>query len=142
MNKHAIPDNFRRCVASGCTTARRCLRYQAYEVSSANDSSFWCINPKAAMPEEGEACPHFCNAEKVRMARGFKGAMLSVPYGNVQHICRELSQHFCERNYYHMRRGDRPMTPAEQQIIANALEKYGAKTPIEFDAYYDDFIWK
>lgn len=141
MNKHDIPTDFRRCVASGCAAAERCLRYQAYEASTETDASFWCINPKSAKPEEGEACPHFCSAEKVRMARGFKQAMLSVPYGNVGNICREISQHFCERNYYHMRRGDRPITPREQQIIADALAKYGASTPIEFDAYYYDFLW-
>lgn len=141
MNTHDIPTDFRRCVATSCAAAERCLRYQAFEASSADDASFWCINPKAARPEEGEACPHFCSAEKVRMARGFKQAMLSVPYGNVGNICRDLSQHFCERNYYHMRRGDRPMTPAEQQIVADVLQRYGARTPIEFDFYYEDFLW-
>lgn len=142
MNKHDIPDAFRRCVATNCRAAGHCLRYQAYEASNETDAAFWCINPKAALPEEGEACPHYCSADKVRMARGFRKALLSVPHGNMQNIRFDISQHFCERNYYHMRRGDRPMSPTEQKIIADVLEKYGAKTPVEFDEYYDEFLWR
>lgn len=136
-----IPDDFRRCVASDCSAASTCLRHVAYEESTEADESFWNITPKAAHPDEGTACPHYCCTAKVRMARGFKLALLSVPHGNMKRICDEISQHSCQRNYYHMRRGDRPMTPAEQQFIAEVLERHGAHTPIEFDTYYDDYLW-
>lgn len=142
LNQKNIPDHFRRCVAEGCAAAEVCLRYQAYKDSTEQDESFWVINPKAAHPEAGTACPHYASAAKVRMARGFKHALLSVPHGNVKRIAEEISSHFCQRNYYNIRRGDRPMTPAEQEIIATVLEKYGARTPIEFDAYYDDYLWE
>lgn len=140
-NSNSIPDDFRRCVVSGCAAAETCLRHVAYERSTEHDESFWTINPKAARPEDGTACPHYCSAAKVRMACGFKLALLSVPHGNVKRICDEISSRFCQRNYYHMRRGDRPLTPAEQQFVAEVLERYGARTPIEFDTYYDDFLW-
>lgn len=139
---HMIPVDFRRCVAADCKAAELCLRHQAFAASNDADKDFWVINPKAARPEDGTDCPHYCNAAKVRMARGFKHALLSVPHGNVKSICDEISQYFCQRNYYHMRRGDRPMTPAEQEIVSSVLEKYGACTPIEFDAYYDDYLWE
>lgn len=136
-----IPNDFRRCVVDGCPAVATCLRHVAYDESTEADKSIWVINPKSARPDEGTACPHYCSAAKVRMARGFKLALLSVPHGNVKRICDEISQHFCQCNYYHMRRGDRPMTPAEQQFIAEVLERYGARTPIEFDSYYDDYLW-
>lgn len=149
LEKTKIPDDFRRCVVSGCAAAETCLRHVAYEESTEAVESFWVINPKAAHPIESSThsegtetiCPHYCSAAKVRMARGFKLALLSVPHGNVKRVCDEISQHFCQRNYYHMRRGDRPMTPGEQQFIAEVLERNGAHTPIQFDVYYDDFLW-
>lgn len=142
MTHKDIPSDFRRCVAADCNASELCLRHHAFAATTEDDKDFGVINPKTAQPDSGTDCPHYCSAAQVRMARGFKHALLSVPHGNVKCICDEISQYFCQRNYYHMRRGDRPMTPAEQKIVAEVLEKYGAHTPIEFDAYYDDFLWE
>lgn len=141
MNHKDIPSDFRHCVVDGCCAADHCLRHQAYEHSENEDTSFWIINPKAAQPEAGEECPHYLDAAPVRMARGFLGALASVPSANVHAVRAEISAAFCQRTYYTMRRGERAMSPAEQRIVAAALERNGAKSPVEFDSYYEALHW-
>lgn len=141
MKHEDIPADFRHCVVEGCIAAEHCLRRFAYEHSSEEAASFWTINPKAAKPEFGKECPHFLDAAPVRMARGFLKALASVPSANVNAVRAEISEAFCQRTYYTMRRGDKVMTPYEQQIVAAALARYGARTPIEFDSYYEERLW-
>ena len=43
--------------------------------------------------------------------------------------------------YYRMRRGERLITPTEQEAIYQMLEQQGITTRPEFDAYVEDYLW-
>ena len=43
--------------------------------------------------------------------------------------------------YYRMRRGERLITPTEQEEIYQLLEKKGINTRPEFDAYEEGYLW-
>ena len=43
--------------------------------------------------------------------------------------------------YYRMRRGDRLITPTEQEAIYQMLEQQGVTARPEFDAYVEGYLW-
>ena len=41
----------------------------------------------------------------------------------------------------HFRKGERPLSPSEQQVVLNALKRCGVKEPKDFDAYFEEYDW-
>ena len=52
-----------------------------------------------------------------------------------------LMRHFSRRTYYRVRKGERPLSPSEQQVVLNALKRCGVKEPKDFDAYFEEYDW-
>ena len=50
-------------------------------------------------------------------------------------------RHFSRRTYYRVRKGERPLSPSEQQVVLNALKRCGVKEPKDFDAYFEEYDW-
>ena len=48
---------------------------------------------------------------------------------------------FNGRNYYRVRKGERLLSPEEQERVLNLLNRLGAQGPFEFDAYIEDYNW-
>lgn len=134
------PTTFALCVAGDCPRAAHCLRRQALlQMDGARRDVIMTINPVGLAI--GYDCPHYKSAERIRMAAGFSSALCALPHGCVNAVKGEITKRFCLRNYYHLRRGDRPMTPTEQAFVADILERHGAPSPVRFDRYYDDYDW-
>ena len=53
-----------------------------------------------------------------------------------------LQEYMCERDFYYLRRGDKPIYPEMQRRIAADLAKAGAPAPIEFDRYEWRYDWR
>ena len=49
--------------------------------------------------------------------------------------------YFGRRTYYRIRKGERLLTPSEQQRILNILKNCGATHLQNFDAYVEDYDW-
>jgi hypothetical protein len=47
----------------------------------------------------------------------------------------------CERYYYHCRKGERPISPEEQQRIARVFNAVGISTKPKFDRYEYAVAW-
>ena len=47
-----------------------------------------------------------------------------------------LSEHFSQRTYYRIRKGERLPNPAEQEEVINIFRNCGFTREIEFDVYY------
>lgn len=134
------PITFPLCVVGDCPVGDRCLRRQALvTMDGTRRDTITAVNPVGLTP--GADCPRFKPAEPVRMAAGFRGAMGAMPHANIGVVKSMIAQRFCLRNYYHLRNGERPMTPDEQEFVASVLERYGAPAPVRFDRYYDDYVW-
>lgn len=134
------PETFPLCVVADCPVADKCLRRQALlQMDGPRRDIITAINPLDLTP--GDECPHFRSAEPIRLAYGFRGALSAIPHGNVGLIRTEISKNFCQRNYYHLRNGERSMTPYEQELVAKILERHGAPAPVCFDRYVDDYQW-
>ena len=64
-----------------------------------------------------------------------------VPYKQMQTVISHLMSYFGRRTYYRIRKGERLLTPSEQQRILNILKNCGATHLQNFDAYVEDYDW-
>lgn len=134
------PVTFPLCIVTDCPLVDRCLRRQALlELEGPRRDTLPIINPFDLTT--GDACPHFLEAKTTAMAAGFRGAMGAMPSSNVAAAKAAIAEIFSLRTYFRLRNGERAMTPAEQQAVAEVLERLGAPAPVRFDRYYDDYVW-
>ena len=96
-----------------------------------DETAYWqIISPRHLASLKG-TCPYYRPNKKVRYAAGFVSLLESLP----------LMRHFSRRTYYRVRKGERPLSPSEQQVVLNALKRCGVKEPKGFDAYFEEYDW-
>ena len=135
-----VPTNYTLCIKNDCPKAAMCLRYKATLMIPADVMKWSILSPAYLVQIEGE-CPHYRTAEKVRYARGFV-RMMSALTMNQAHVVKDnIVATFGMNMYYRMRRGDRLITPTEQEAIYQMLEQQGVTTRPDFDAYEKDYLW-
>ena len=135
-----VPTNYTLCIKGDCPRAAMCLHYKATQMIPADVMKWSILSPAYLAQTEGE-CPHYRTAEKVKYARGFV-RMMSALTMNQAHVVKDnIVATFGMNMYYRMRRGDRLITPTEQEAIYQMLEQQGVTTRPEFDAYVEDSLW-
>ena len=135
-----VPTNYILCLKGDCPKAAVCLRYKATQMMPAEVQKWSILSPAYLAQIEGE-CPHYRSAEKVQYARGFV-RMMSALTVNQAHVVKDnIVATFGMNMYYRMRRGDRLITPTEQEAIYQMMEKQGVTARPEFDAYIEDYLW-
>lgn len=67
--------------------------------------------------------------------------MENLPYKQMQTVILHLMSYLGRRTYYRSRKGERLLSPSEQQRILNILKSCGVTAPQEFDAYVEDYDW-
>ena len=135
-----VPTNYTLCIKGDCPRAAMCLHYKATQMIPADVMKWSILSPAYLAQTEGE-CPHYRTAEKVKYARGFV-RMMSALTMNQAHVVKDnIVATFGMNMYYRMRRGDRLITPTEQEAIYQMLEQQGVTTRPEFDAYEKDYLW-
>ena len=128
--------------ASRTTAAKAamCLRYKATLMIPADVMKWSILSPAYLAQIEGE-CPHYRSAEKVKYARGFVRMMSAMTVQQAHAFKGNIIATFGMNMYYRMRRGERLITPTEQEEIYQMLEQQGVTTRPEFDAYEKDYLW-
>ena len=69
-------------------------------------------------------------------------ALSMVPSGQIASVRAAISRLGCDRMYYFLRRGEKPMFPDKQKQIADILAAHGAPTPVKFDRYEQQIDWR
>lgn len=112
MNKiEKVPAYFACCFQQGCAKEATCLHKLACQYVQKEKQQIICINPLHVEGKEGEDCPCYKEAVRVRMARGFLRAIGTVPSAKVDDVAQQLSEKFNRAYYYRMRKGTMPLTP-------------------------------
>ena len=136
-----VPAHFAFCFQQGCAKEATCLHKLACQYVEKEKQQIICVNPLHVEGQEGEHCPCYEETVQVEMARGFLNALGTVPSAKVETVAQELIKKFNRSYYYRMRKGTMPITPSQQEVIAQVLIKAGAPTPIVFDSYETDNLW-
>ncbi len=135
------PTNYSLCFKTDCATAGECLRSLAARDLTTDRFNLSIVNPLLANGAGGTACQFFRKAEKVRVAYGFKRAMAQIPAGKVRNVRFAVCGWVCQRNYYYLLRGEKPIFPDMQKKIASILTHNGLPAPVEFDRYEWQYEW-
>ena len=135
-----VPVNYTLCIKSDCPRAAMCLHYKATQMIPADVMKWSILSPAYLAQTEGE-CPHYRSAEKVKYARGFVRMMSALTVKQAHVVKDSIVATFGINMYYRMRRGDRLITPTEQEAIYQILEQQGVTTRPDFDAYVEDYLW-
>lgn len=135
-----VPTQYILCLNHQCPKAATCLR-QLAEQSAPDDIQCWnIISPKYLSTIKGD-CPYYRSCEKVLYAKGFIGMLENLPHKEMQTVISRLIGHFNQRTYYRIRKGERLLSPIEQQQMRRIIKSCGVTQAIEFDAYYEDYDW-
>ncbi len=135
-----IPHQYAMCLNRECVQANNCLRQVVVQYVPADIQLWTIISPAYLATLEGN-CPHHRPAAKVRYARGFIHILENLPYNRMQTVVARLIALFGKRTYYRVRKGERPLSIAEQQQFFRVLKQCGVSSWGEFDAYFEDYDW-
>ena len=135
-----VPNNYTLCLKNDCPKAATCLRYMAVGMMSSEVQRWSIISPAYLAQTEGE-CPVYRSAEKVQYARGFVRMIRTLPVNVSEMVAKRLIAHFGRNVYYDMRKGKRPIAPAEQEIIRTVVAECGAQQEVVFDSYEEGYQW-
>lgn len=135
-----VPYEYPLCLNRQCDKASTCLR-QLAEQSVTDDIIYWSIiSPRHLATVKG-SCPYYRSAAKVRFAKGFKGILENISNKQMREVVSHLISTFSRRTYYRIRKGERLLSPAEQEEIEKILRHCGVTDQQEFDAYTEEYEW-
>lgn len=144
-----VPVGYDYCFAGigRCPKASTCLRAIAAQLLSESEEpqpkSVNVVNPLYVerLPDLS-ACECYRSNEPLRYARGMTHLFDEVPARLLSTVRRRVMGCFsCERYFYHSRKGERLITPAEQQRIAGAFKAAGITARPKFDSYELGLAW-
>lgn len=135
-----LPHNYPACINQQCPKADHCLR-QLAEQSLPDTVEFWSYARPKQVASPDYDCPFYRSNKKVRYAKGVLKTFSDLSNKQIQAIRRHLTDHFCERTYYRIRKGERVLSPSEQEFLKDVFRQCGITAPLEFDAYFEDFEW-
>ena len=135
-----IPFDYPLCLNERFPQADGCLRQLSVESMPAEKDCWSIISPKRLATIKGD-CPFFRSSRKVRYAKGFMNILDNLPYNQRRSIIVSLIAYFGQRTYYRSRKGERLLTPDEQQAVLNIIKRHNATTSQEFDGYEEDYLW-
>lgn len=139
-NLTEVPHDYPLCLNRQCPKASTCLR-QLVEQEVADDVRFWTvISPKHLATLSGD-CPYYRSSAKVRFAKGFMNILNNMPHKQMTEAIYLLINHFSQRTYYRIRKGERLLKPAEQKEVMNILRNCGVTGNPDFDSYVEAIEW-
>lgn len=143
-----MPKDYIYCPAAdgACPRAPHCLRAIAYRQLTATEAPtklgpIRIVHP-ACVANAADGCEYYRDSTPVRFARGMTKLFDEIPHRLEADIRRRIMACFsCRSYYFQSRKGERLITPKEQQDIANVFRRAGLKAEPEFDDYVEETYW-
>lgn len=135
-----VPKGWALCFNSECAMREKCLRFKAGKLAPEETTVCPCITPMAL--KDGD-CRHFASSEKVLFARGFSriyDKVLKQDFTPLRKAMTTMLQG--KRYYYEYLRGERRLSPKQQQSIRNLFAKGGYAESVCFDEFEETFDFK
>lgn len=134
-----LPEHFSGCLHAGCPMAASCLRQIAYSQMMSEKEHLRIVNPQHCTLNAD--CKFFRNAKSVQYAKGFTNFQKKMFPDQYRMFMSTLILHFGRTAYFERRNGDTALSPAEQEIVLNALHKAGVEGEFKFDKYIELYNW-
>ncbi len=128
------------CFIDKCPLHDHCLRWQAGQYADPKQLVCKAINPHSSRVGS-EQCVMYRSDQRVLMKLGLTKLYHEMPTYMERSIRQHLIDCWGRKQYFEMRRGDRPITPEQQRQVANACRKNGWTGPIVYDGEQEDWEW-
>lgn len=135
-----VPPLFGRCANTTCSQCATCLRALAWSQDKGERAYMPTLSPALATGDEH--CAHYCKAEALRYARGFTRMMNQMSRQGYDRFRDWGIGHFGHTFFYEMRRGEKAISPEQQDYLLNMARKVGLTDGLEFDTYEESIAWK
>ena len=143
-----MPKDYIYCPAAdgACPRAPQCLRAIALRLVRGIEAAempgpFGIVLP-ACVAHAQKGCDYYRDSTPVRFAQGMTKLFDEIPHRLEADIRRRIMACFsCRSYYFQSRKGERLITPKEQQDIANVFRRAGLKAEPEFDDYVEETYW-
>ena len=112
-------DHYIVCFLDHCPLHEQCLRWLVGQHADPTRVVYSSINPR----NPNYACEH------------------DMPGYMERSIRRRLINLFGHKQYFEMRKGDRLITPAQQQQIQDTCRAHGWQGPINYESEQEDWLW-
>ena len=129
-----IPSSFAVCYLANCPRKDKCLRYLVLQGVLSKKTIAYTVLP-SALHDDG-ACVHYRESIPVIMAYGFKGLFANVKKADVAPLRVEVMNSLGSHgSYYRYNKGEKYLTPSQQEAVLNIFRKYGYTSNLQFDGY-------
>lgn len=129
-----VPGWYVLCFNAGCPLHKDCLRYLAgANVPESMDTA------KCVLPHKGRdgQCRWFDMTAVVTMASGFSHLYDKVLKADYTSMRKTITAYLHgTKQYYQYMRGERPLTPEQQDGIRKIVSSYGYDWEVPFDRFY------
>ncbi len=144
-----VPTGYEYCFAGNnkCPKAATCLRAIAaqllFDSEEEQPQTLYAVNPYYVdRLSDLSSCPRYRSNKPLHYARGMSHLFDEIPLKQVSTVrLRVMGCFSCERYYYHCRKGERLITPEEQQRIVRVFKASGIETQPKFDSYEYGLAW-
>lgn len=136
-----IPADYLICTSESCSERTNCLHAHVATELTRTAATLRQINPHHPDYHEGRQCRFFRSAQPERYARGFRQAMNQLTRQNYIALTNTLIARETKTQFYRMRRGDIPLSPAMQARLEKTFRDYGLNGKLTFDSYEERFTW-
>lgn len=127
---------YQLCFLSGCPRKAECLRFMAGEHLPEQKLHGPAIYPTAL--QDGRECPFFQEKQTKHMAWGFETLFQDTRRRDESRLRTAMKKYLGGHGtYYCYNRGERLLTPEQQEWILDLFRKAGYEQNLRFDHYAD-----
>ena len=145
-----IPQYYAYCFAGKdlCPKAATCLRAIAAQTLAESEEEgrniLYCINPVYVQRlSPADSCRYYRNNKPVRYAKGMTQLFEDLPLKQSRVVRLRVMQCFsCESYFYQSRKGERLITPDEQEAIRRVFRASGVTSEPKFDDFQYSLAWE
>lgn len=134
-----VPTNWALCFNHDCNKCDSCLRYAAGSIVPRELTVSNCVLPNAIL---NDGCLHYAPIQKRKYARGFSKIYDKVLKKDFTRLRKAMTSLLGNKRYYYAyMKGERRLSPAQQNDIKQLFATYGYESHIHFDLYEDDYFF-
>jgi len=124
------------CFNAGCPRTAECFRFISAKFKPEGQTSGGAVYPDAYLHG---SCKHFVRVRSYKAAWGLSGFYDNVKHRDVQGIkSRVMGAMGSRTSYYRVNRGEKHLSPEEQDAVSKIFAEYGYEAPV-YDHYATEF---
>ncbi len=134
-----VPSWYVLCTNGQCPYQGSCLRFQAARYAPEHMETAICLLPRV-LNEKENRCRWMDKMRIVVMAAGFENLYDRVMKKDYTPMRKGITAYLHgSKSYYEYKRGERVLTPEQQQWMNDYVRSFGYDWEVPFDSYFESY---